>query len=243
VTREHDHGVHEALESLRAHKVTPVEVTALVLAIGLTDWIVERLAPAGWSGLIKAAILALFVLGARWRARLTWAELGLARKDAREGLRVGFGAMLLIGFVIAALVAIPATRGYFTSSRVAHDSTTERILEPLVIIPLGTAVFEETIFRGVLLGVLLRDWTTRRAVIFSSVLFGLWHIPPALDQASHKGALGTLGVVAGTVAVTAAAGVLFAYVRIRSRSLIAPVLAHTATNSLAYVGAIVALQL
>ena len=45
----------------------------------------------------------------------------------------------------------------------------------------------------------------------------------------------------GTIAVTTVAGVLFAWLRLRSGSLVAPILAHIATNSFAYVGALVAL--
>jgi membrane protease YdiL (CAAX protease family) len=39
-------------------------------------------------------------------------------------------------------------------------------------------------------------------------------------------------VVFGAVAVTFAGGLVFAWLRLRSRSLLAPVLAHAATNGL-----------
>ena len=42
-------------------------------------------------------------------------------------------------------------------------------------------------------------------------------------------------MVASTVLATAAAGVAFAWLRLRSRSVVAPVLAHAALNSLAFV--------
>ena len=54
--------------------------------------------------------------------------------------------------VIVVLVAVPGTRSYFDDSSVAADSTAQRVLQPLLFIPLGTVVFEEVIFRGVLLG-------------------------------------------------------------------------------------------
>jgi uncharacterized protein len=40
-------------------------------------------------------------------------------------------------------------------------------------------------------------------------------------------------VVLGSIAVTFLAGLVFCWLRLRSRSLIAPVLAHVATNGLA----------
>ena len=83
----------------------------------------------------------------------------------------------------------------------------------------------------------------RRAVVVTSVVFGFWHVPPALSDASGKSTIAAAGVVAGTIAVTTVAGVLFAWLRLRSGSLVAPILGHIATNSFAYVGALVALRL
>jgi uncharacterized protein len=76
----------------------------------------------------------------------------------------------------------------------------------------------------------------------SSVLFGFWHILPALNDTNGKSGAATVGVVVGTIGVTTAAGVLFAWLRLRSESLAAPVLAHIATNSLAYIGAVIVLH-
>jgi membrane protease YdiL (CAAX protease family) len=150
---------------------------------------------------------------------------------------------LVIALVIAVLVAIPASRGYFADNEMVRKaSLTDRWLQPLVIIPLGTVVFGEVMFRGVLRGVLLRWSTTRPAVVVSAVVFGLWHLPPALRDASGDGFAGGLGVVVGTIAFTTLAGVLFAWLRLRSGSLIAPAGAHLASNSFAYVAAVIALQ-
>jgi membrane protease YdiL (CAAX protease family) len=124
------------------------------------------------------------------------------------------------------------------SDAIAHDSTWRHVLMPLVIIPLGTALFEETIFRGVLLGVLMRATARRAAVITSAVLFGLWHVPAALSDAQGESAAATVGILAGTIAVTTVAGVLFAWLRLRSGSLAAPVLAHIATNSVTYLAVV-----
>jgi membrane protease YdiL (CAAX protease family) len=44
------------------------------------------------------------------------------------------------------------------------------------------------------------------------------------------------------VVVTAVAGVIFAVLRVWSRSVVAPMLAHWATNSLGYAAAVLALE-
>jgi membrane protease YdiL (CAAX protease family) len=187
---------------------------------------------------LKLAIAAGFVAWARWSASLSWDELGLARAHVRPGLRLGAWALLAIGVVIAVLVAVPGSRSYFDVRSVAADSTAQRVLQPLLFIPLGTVVFEEVIFRGVLLGVAQRVWSRTTALVVTSACFGLWHLPPALRDASDKSAAGAVGVVVGTIAVTTIAGAAFGWLRLRSGSLIAPMMAHLATNSFAYAAAV-----
>ena len=58
----------------------------------------------------------------------------------------------------------------------------------------------------------------------------------ALGGASAQPA-GRVALVAGAVVVTFLAGLVFAWLRLRSRSLVAPVLADVATNGLALVAA------
>ena len=78
------------------------------------------------------------------------------------------------------------------------------------------------------------------AWVFSSALFGLWHILPSLHLTDDKPALGSLfgdsvlrAIVAdlGAVLFTAASGCLFCSLRHRSRSLLAPMALHWATNA------------
>jgi membrane protease YdiL (CAAX protease family) len=92
---------------------------------------------------------------------------------------------------------------------------------------------KELAFRGVLLGSTLHLWGTWRAVLITSVLFGLWHITTTLhtqsDNQTVRHASAAL-VVLGDVAVMAAARVIFCWLRLRLSSLVAPVLAHFATR-------------
>ena len=89
----------------------------------------------------------------------------------------------------------------------------------------------------------------RAATLLSSGLFGLWHILPSLGggvaNATIAGAVGgdaagTLLRVAVTVVFTSAAGVVLCLLRLRSGSLLAPVLAHWAVNGLGIIVAALA---
>jgi membrane protease YdiL (CAAX protease family) len=186
----------------------------------------------------KLAILFAFVLWARRGAGLSWAELGLDRARLPDGIRLGGLTALAIAAVILFSVGAPVTQSFFETRSIALDSTAQHLLMPIVIIPVGTALFEETLFRGVLLGVLLRTTSRGWAVAVSSVLFGLWHIPPALHDARGHGVGAAAGAVVGVVAFTTVAGALFALLRLRSGSLAAPFLAHAGTNVSAYLAAL-----
>ena len=192
---------------------------------------------------LKATIVVGFLTWARRYMGMSWQELGLRRADARAGLRAGLPIAASFAILYAVIAAIPATRSYLPIDGVASDSVAKRLLDPLVYIPLGTVVFEESIFRAVLLGVLERAWGQgRAALLWSSVAFGGWHIPPII--AAHKGGVRTtIGNAGGTFLITAIGGLLFGYVRQRSKSTVAPAIGHIATNSFGYLAAIIAWQL
>ena len=121
-------------------------------------------------------------------------------------------------------------------------SADELAEEALVRIPIGTALFEELLFRGVLLALLLILFRPGLAVACCSVLFGLWHVLPALGFADANAGLGSGGgadvvAVVVTVVVTALAGVVLACVRLRSGSLVAPGIVHAMVNATALVAA------
>jgi len=231
------------MESVDDRRISTATIVGLVVVIAGIDVFANILVPEPARVPVKLGILCALVAWARRSAGLSWDELGLDRARLPAGLRLGGLVALVVAAAIALLVLVPGTRSFLESNDVAADSSTRHVLMPLVIIPLGTALFEEVIFRGVLLGVLLRSTSRLAAVIISSALFGLWHLHAALGDAKGDGLAAALGTVIGTIAVTTVAGALFAYLRLRSGSLAAPVLAHCATNSFAYVGAVIVLHL
>jgi membrane protease YdiL (CAAX protease family) len=175
-----------------------------------------------------------------WTTGATRADLGLARADMRAGLRYGAGAFGIVLLVLVVAAVIPLTNGFLHDSR-AEISGGRLLYELAVPIVLLTAIPEEFAFRGVLLGSAVRLWGPLRASLVTSALFGLWHIEPTLhtmsDNRAVAGASASVGgeilLVLGAIAVTFVAGLIFCWLRLRSRSLIAPVLAHVATNGLA----------
>ena len=185
-------------------------------------------------GLLTGALVLI-----AWSAGATLADLGLDRANAGAGLRYGGGAFGIVLLVLIVAAVIPATNGFLHDSR-AQISGGRLIYELGVSIVLLTAIPEEFAFRGVLLGSALRLWRPWRAACYSA-LFGLWHIAPTLhtmsDNRSVSGLAASVGgqvlLVFGSIAVTSIAGLAFCWLRLRSRSLIAPVMAHIATNGLA----------
>ena len=195
---------------------------------------------------VAAAAVALAVRVGGCGAR----DLGLAGMDLARGLRYGAAAMAVVAGLLAVGVALPAARELFADRRVHEHSVAALLYATLVRIPFGTALLEETLFRGVLLGLGLRQWPPGVAVAWSSALFGLWHVLPAGGLAGYNTALagtlhgagGRLLVTAAAVAACALAGVVFCWLRLRAGSLLAPVMLHLATNGLAYATAWFLLQ-
>ena len=191
--------------------------------------------------LSATAALALWFLAARFG--VTSAELGLERSSIASGLRWGAACVVIAAVIIAIGVGVPAFHRFFDDARVQDMSFGLLAYRALVRIPFGTALLEEFAFRGVLFGAWRRIASTTWAAVGSSLVFGLWHIRPTIDLLDANGLAASsgsrLGTVAAAVAITALVGLVFCWLRVRSRSLIAPLLAHAAINSFALVGAFI----
>ena len=189
-------------------------------------------------GLSAILLACVFLLIAR-SAGLDAVALGTAPADARRGLRYGAAVFGVIAIVLVATSLISATSGLLSDSR-GDISGAELVFQILVSTLLVTVIPEELAFRGVLLGAGTKIWSERNAVLITSACFGLWHISPTLNrELSHasSSAMQTFGAVVGTVAITFVAGVGFCWLRLRSRSLLAPIIAHLGTNGVALAAA------
>ncbi|SFO61652.1 CAAX protease self-immunity [Geodermatophilus obscurus] len=221
---------------------------ALVLVLLLWNNVVVHRVPGGRGAYVAVNVAAAGVLLAA--ARVTgssWADLGLARRAVPAGLRWGGAALGLVAAGYAAALALPAVRPLLADARVAGLGWGDVAGDVLVRIPLGTVLWEEVAFRGVLLAVLLRVLPLPAATGLAAVVFGLWHVRPTIGGLDANdladGTAARIGAVALACAGTAVAGVLFTWLRLRSGSLLAPALLHLATNTLGTVAAAVAHRL
>jgi membrane protease YdiL (CAAX protease family) len=197
------------------------------------------LGPPGYAW-VPVSLLTVILALIAWTAGAARADLGLDPVDLRAGLRYGAGAVGIVLLVLIVAAVFPTTSGFLHDAR-ARIGGGRLLYELGVSILLLTAIPEEFAFRGVLLGSALKLWGPWRASLVTSALFGLWHIVPTLHTMADNPAVagasasvaGRVLVVLGSVAVTFAAGLAFCWLRLRSRSLVAPVLAHWATNGLA----------
>ena len=180
-------------------------------------------------------------------AGLTAAELGLARSAWPAGLRWGGAVAALIGTAYAVAYLLVPVRQALPDGEGGLGRAALWMV--LVVIPLGTVLPEELAFRGLLLALLGRRYGLLAGVLLSSGLFGLWHVLPSLGggtanatMASVVGAdaAGAMVRVMVTVVFTSLAGVVLCWLRLRSNSLVAPMLAHWTVNGLGVIVAALA---
>lgn len=176
-----------------------------------------------------------------WIDGLDAADLGLGAGTVLPGLLWSLALVLLVVLLYTSGAALPRTRGLFADRRVTSASGGEIARRMLVSIPFGTVLLEETAFRSVLFAMVSVRHGTWWAVGVTSVLFGLWHILPALPMhQSHdavRDAFGTgrrgqwVAVLSG-VAGTALGGVVFALLRVWTDSVLPPIGLHWALNGM-----------
>lgn len=145
---------------------------------------------------------------------------GLGRCSKRG---VGWGLLAASGVVAGygAALAVPSLRWRLAdlTDRGPEVPTWEWVG---VHIPLGTVYSEELVFRGTLDPLLDRVLGPRAGALVGAAAFGLWHIAPARAVGDS---------VPATVAVTAAGGLVFGWLRRRTRGTAAPALLHLAMNA------------
>src|SRR5215218_1327885 len=206
-------------------------VVLVLAAINLTDHLLH---PPWWVRALEgAALLAWARLDG-----LSWSQLGLGRDRLASGCRWALGAIGVVAGVYVVGVLLPLTRPAFQDVR--YDLPLgEALRTAFVVIPFGTVALEELAFRSVLWGVLARHLRQWQVLVTTSVLFGFWHVIPALHVGGTNqgvsdavGGAGSAAVVVGTVVLTAIGGLVFGELRRRSGSVLAGAGAHWATNAL-----------
>jgi CAAX protease family protein len=225
---------------VRAGRTIPPEAVG-VAVLALHNLAVHRLLPAPAGAALNLATAAGLTTFAR-HAGCSRADLGIGVEDAGRGTRVGLAAAAVAGGGVALAAASPATRRFFGDRRVSDVGRGEAAYHLTIRIPLATALAEEVLFRGALLALFRQRRAPAAAVLSTSLLFGAWHVLPTIDHYQGNPASDLvadpdrgrrLAVLATTLSTTGA-GAVFAWLRLRSRSVLAPVLAHAAVNVSAY---------
>lgn len=178
------------------------------------------------------------------RSGCTWRELGLAPAAVGPGLRLGARAAAGAAVAFGVAVASEKTRRLLLDDRAAGHPRSGAVYRVAIRFPVGTALFEELAFRGVLESLWRRRHGPEASWIASAVSFGLWHIIPtyrlfsemSVGSATASRSQRLVAALAGAL-VTGGAGVGFSWLRRRSNSVAAPWLAHASYNSLAYLAA------
>lgn len=220
---------------------------AAVLAIGGYNLIQNLLVPV--RAYVPANLLAsLGLVAIARRYGCSWDDLGLKPSRARNGFQLG-----MAGVATSATAAVVAsvhrtTRKYLLDERAAGQSQTDVAYRVLIRLPLGTALFEEVAFRGVVYGLWRRSGASpRKAAAAAAIAFGIWHLIPS-KQALTGNPLGPRFATPKSRAVVVTAGALltslssfgFSWMRERSGSLIAPWMAHAAINGAGYLAGVAA---
>ena len=180
-------------------------------------------------------------VGLAWarNSGLSWRDLGMNKENVGRGL--------VLGVVVAAAASSAAplvrdqerVRGMLADLRLEDVSDQEARFRLLVRFPLGTALFEEVWFRGILPAALRRQGVNQPELI-SMAAFTAWHLIPtaAAIEANAEGASmskgrKTLLVFGGSIAA-GLGGLGFTALRKASSSLAAPWVVHVTFNGLSF---------
>ena len=97
---------------------------------------------------------------------------------------------------------------------------------PLSVTLFLAPIYEELIFRGWVLGGLLKDFSPNKAIIISSILFGIWHVKNVFW-------LGSGHLAYQIVYTMLIVGPVLAYVTLKTKTVYPAIILHYLNNLLA----------
>lgn len=224
---------------------------SLIVLILLYGTVLAKLVPPKYHIFLNIFIaLVAILLG--YGFGLSLSEMGMGAGYVLKGILIALALSAIITIVTLIIALIPFLRNFFLGEDLAHARGPLIAFEAAIRIPFSTALVEEVLFRGVLLGLLLTHYPTFVAITYAAVIFGLWHIFPTIKSLEHNDAAASLvgakrsrqaiGVM-GAVTVTAIAGLIFGYARVLANSIVAPWLIHWSINASGVLGVYVAKKL
>ncbi len=168
-------------------------------------------------------------------ANLNLSEIGLSSNNIKSGLKYGLLAL--------SIITVSFTAAFLLHSQLFKDprynnSFYDTFYTVSILLPLKTVLFEELVFRGVGLTLLLKINASKLlAVSVSSITFGIWHISSSVGVNGYYitdnfSVTKSLFIIASVLA-TAIAGFVLCGLRLRSKSLLAPIITHWSVNAIA----------
>jgi membrane protease YdiL (CAAX protease family) len=218
-----------------------VQVAFLILVILLTGWSglsFHHVTFGGWDYIPLWSHLesVLEWAGGRLFGRDNWVRnpvlymvlpglvlLMLGVRLPELGLRNGYRSWI-VGLPFAVVLAVLAVLGWVTGRIEAVRLMQLMVLDHF----LQNGFMEAFLFRGALLSRLTPLFGEAWSVVLSSLLFGVWHL--GADTAMLQGDY--MAGLASSIVSQATLGLLFGLMAVRTRSLIAPTLAHITVNML-----------
>lgn len=178
-----------------------------------------------------------------------WSKRFLKLSNEEIGIcKTNLGRSLLLGLAAAACIVLPFALILWIRSYIALDISgpvlavnrlPDLLWRSLIRIPLGTAFFEEMLFRGFAFGYLKKRFSNYKTILLTSLLFAIWHIVPAFKTIRGNFNVGEffLGTALWIVFLTGSfiAGLLFGWLRYQGKHIAGCVLAHALINSLSLV--------
>jgi len=189
--------------------------------------------PPDWVFYPRAVLLPLAAV--IWAVRfqgLSLPGLGLTARNLRIGAAIGLAAAVAISVPAALYFLYPVgvSGGSIDYENFANDSVSEFVFWAVVRYPIHAAVFEEVLFRGVLLALSLRAFGTTRGIVFSAAAFAAWHVAVDYDTMADSNVADSAAFFAfaqaGALVALFAGGLAFAVIRRRTGSLAGPIVFH-----------------
>ena len=123
------------------------------------------------------AMMALLLAWAKWCWRLSPLAIGLTRRRAVRSALQGSALAALVSVPVVLFFAFPLV----VEEPIQYEAAEEMsvggfLLWALLKQPLGTALFEEVAFRGVLQARLTEVLSLRRGIAATAFAFALWHL-------------------------------------------------------------------
>jgi len=186
----------------------------------------------GWAFILGSlSFLGLLLVWAVRIERLPLSAMGITAANALKSALVGAALAVAVITPVVLYFVFP----FGLSDGIGYEDVEEQtwggfLLWALVKKPIGTDMFEEVLFRGILLATMTRAWGWRRGLLAAALTFALWHLmisyrtiqdtnaasPPALAAAAQLASL--FGLLVG--------GLFLGLVRQRTGNLAGCVLFH-----------------